>query len=178
MTLKPFQQGSLDCFCGLYSVINAIKFLSYANFNFSYNKAFDLFCYLIKNLQEKDKLESSLVYGMNVNDLYYLLRKTREFLYENYNLHISIRKPFNRKIKISFEDFIIFLDNNLNQTNKTIILGTPEHWTVFYKITENNIYIFDSFGGKYYPIKNCSIAVLKNKKYQLFTYSLFIVEVL
>jgi hypothetical protein len=133
---SPMYQGSLECLCGIYSVLNA---LTISSVNFNVKQTFEI---IVKFLNQNNLLAGSLTKGIK--------RRTISEILEYLSIpDIIISKPYWNNKEISLDQYWDTLHKHLasNKKNTAIIcLGGKvwDHWTVATKITAKEIHCHDS----------------------------------
>lgn len=149
--LPPFQQGGLDSLCGLYSIVNAERFI---------NRSVDdetqkLFDDLIHYLARRKLLSKFLIGGILHKEMLVILKKVvgkRRIA----NVRIPWRGVPNPDLTTFWKSMQSFLDNT---PGRAIILGLQgyhDHWTVIEKITNRSILLYDSALIKRLPRSSCT----------------------
>lgn len=153
MRLKPYEQGKLDCMCGIYSVVNAARIIR----NLNDDQSQELFKQIVFYLKDIKELPTILTEGMNIHVLGGILR---EVISEGIQRSI----PFHKKPQIGIGDFWVEMMQFLNEgedlgERRTILLsldGAHEHWTVIRSMTGRGITLFDSDGLKHLSRRACT----------------------
>jgi hypothetical protein len=156
----PFQQGGLDSLCGLYSIVNAERFINHS----SDEETQQLFDELVHYLSRRGLLTKFLIGGILHNQMLVILNKV---LGKNRiaNVGITWRGVPNPDLTTFWKSMQIFLDGT---PRRAIILGLQgyhDHWTVIEKITNRSILLYDSSLIKRLPRSSCTTAydTLKRK---------------
>jgi len=143
----PLQQGQLDNFCGIYSLINAFVYL--------YDKRLKrrpLKMVLISAFTEKWPLEELIRYGMDDIQMDHLIDRVVNRGYYSVNFPISVTKPFARRKKWESQQIMRemerFLASQTRDGTRLILIGTVEHWSLIRRMDATYVYFFDSAGFK------------------------------
>lgn len=149
--LPPFQQGGLDSLCGLYSIINAERFINHS----SDEESQKLFDSLINYLARTGLLTKFLIGGIIHREMLVILKKVVGKKRIS-NVQIPFRGVHNPDLTRFWKSMQWFLDGT---PGRAIILGLQgyhDHWTVIEKITNRSIVLYDSSLIKRLPRANCT----------------------
>jgi hypothetical protein len=150
-SFPPFQQGGLDSLCGLYSVINAERFINHSTDKES-QKLFDS---LIHYLARNGLLTKFLIGGISHTEMLVILKKVvgkRRIS----NVQIPYRGVLNPDLNRFWKSMQRFLDGTPGRAIILGIQGYHDHWTVIEKITNRSILLYDSSLIKRLPRSNCT----------------------
>lgn len=147
----PFQQGGLDSLCGLYSIINAERFINHSTDAESQK----LFNSLIHYLTKRGLLTKFLVDGIIHTEMLVILKRV---VGKKRISNVSI--PFRGVTTPDLTRFWKYMQWFLDGTpGRAIILGLQgyhDHWTVIEKITNRSIVLYDSSLIKRLPRDRCT----------------------
>ncbi|MCE9644622.1 MAG: hypothetical protein K8S20_01385 [Chloroflexi bacterium] len=149
--LPPFQQGGLDSLCGLYSIINAERFINHS----SDEETQQLFNDLIHYLSRRGLLTKFLIGGIIHTEMLVILNKVVGKKRIS-NVSIPWRGVMNPDLTNFWKSMQRFLDGT---PGRAIILGLQgyhDHWTVIDKITSRSIILYDSALIKRLPRSSCT----------------------
>lgn len=149
--LPPFQQGGLDSLCGLYSIINAERFINRSTDEESQT----LFNDLIHYLSRRKLLGKFLIDGIIHTEMLVILRKVIGKKRIS-NVRIPFRGVPNPDLTTFWKSMQSFLDGT---PGRSIILGLQgyhDHWTVIERITNRSILLYDSALIKRLPRSSCT----------------------
>jgi hypothetical protein len=135
----PFQQGGLDSLCGLYSIINAERFINYS----TDEEAQQLFDELVYFLSRRKLLTKLLIGGIMHTEMLLLLDKVVG-RHRISNVQIPWRGVPNPDLTTFWKSVQNFLDGT---PGRAIILGLQgyhDHWTVIERISSRSILLYDS----------------------------------
>jgi hypothetical protein len=148
--LPPFQQGGLDSLCGLYSIVNAERFINHS----SDESAQELFDSIIHYLSRRRLLAKLLIGGVIHRQMLQILN---DVVGERVpNLWIPWRGVPNPDLDTFWRSLQNFLDGT---PGRSVILGLDgyhEHWTVIETISDKSIFLYDSALIKRLPRSACS----------------------
>jgi hypothetical protein len=147
----PFQQGGLDSLCGLYSIVNAERFINHS----SDEETQQLFDDLIYFLSRRGLLGRLLIGGVIHTQMLLILDKVvgKERIS---NVQIPWRGVPNPDLTTFWNSMQSFLDGT---PGRAIILGLQgfhDHWTVIETITNRSINLYDSALIKRLPRSSCT----------------------
>jgi hypothetical protein len=149
--LPPFQQGGLDSLCGLYSIINAERFINHS----SDDETQRLFDDLIHFLARRKLLAEMLIGGIIHRQMLLILDKVVGKQRIS-NVSIPWRGVQNPDLTKFWRSMQHFLDG---RPGRAIILGLQgyhDHWTVIESITSRSIMLYDSARIKRLPRSSCT----------------------
>ena len=150
-SLPPFQQGGLDSLCGLYSIVNAERFINHS----SDEDTQQLFDDLIHYLSRRGLLGKLLIGGVIHTQMLLVLDKVvgKERIS---NVQIPWRGVPNPDLTTFWNSMQNFLDGT---SGRAIILGLQgfhDHWTVIETISNRSINLYDSALIKRLPRSSCT----------------------
>ena len=150
-SLPPFQQGGLDSLCGLYSIVNAERFINHS----SDEDTQQLFDDLIHYLSRRGLLGKLLIGGVIHTQMLLILDKVvgKERIA---NVQIPWRGVPNPDLTTFWNSMQNFLDGT---SGRAIILGLQgfhDHWTVIETISNRSINLYDSALIKRLPRSSCT----------------------
>lgn len=160
--LPPFQQGGLDSLCGLYSVINAERFINHS----SDDDTQQLFNDLIYYLSRRRLLSKILIEGIIHTEMLVILKKVIGKKRIS-NVEIPWRGFLNPDLTAFWRSMQQFLDGT---PERSIILGLQgyhDHWTVIESITRRSILLYDSALIKRLPRHSCTTSYITEKRKHL-----------
>jgi hypothetical protein len=146
---KPDQQGKFDGLCGIYAVLNSIKWL--------YRLGEDELDAMFKSLCESlpGKFPQALWDGLGVPEIRRLLDTSATYLaeqhgYDDFCWHL----PLLRQKFSSPGAFWRSVGEQISENAPAVViigLNTPwDHWTVAEKVTPRAVAFFDSYGMRRY----------------------------
>lgn len=151
VSFPPFQQGGLDSLCGLYSIINAERFINHS----SDEETQQLFDDLIHYLSRRGLLTKFLIGGIIHTEMLVVLNKVVGKQRIS-NVGIPWRGVPNPDLTTFWKSMQRFLDGT---PGRAIILGLKgyhDHWTVIENITSRSIILYDSSLIKRLPRSSCT----------------------
>ena len=169
------RQGSMDCLCGVYAVLNATELVVGRRlFNHkpknkrSHKRA--LFAELIHFLAKKNKLKRAMTAGIVNID-------ARGGLIDVAIKSVQKRQLLTMMKQVAFEDdcqtldaYLDKLHQHLLEANTAVIInitGRLEHWTCIKEITQDWLVLADSAGIKQLNRHQCNIGIEEKGIYSL-----------
>lgn len=155
--LPPFQQGGLDSLCGLYSIVNAERFINRS----SAEQAQELFDTMVHFLSRKRLLTKILLDGVIHSQMILVLEKVVNGRIPS--VAIPWRGVPTPELDSFWESMREFLDGT---PGRSIILGLNgfhDHWTVIETITSKSIFLYDSALIRRLPRNSCTTARRRRK---------------
>ena len=161
--LPPFQQGGLDSLCGLYSIVNAERFINRS----SDEQAQKLFDDMIHYLSRRRMLPKLLTDGIIHTHMLDMMEQVlgRRVIYKE----VPWRGMPTPDLDSFWKSMQAFLDG---KPGRAIILGLQgihDHWTVIEMITSRSILLYDSASIKRLPRSSCttSLSAVSEKRKHL-----------
>lgn len=156
--LRPYRQGDLDALCGLYTVINSIRWClrdyDIAKQGPHWMELFaELSDYAVKEIGH---LSISSM-GLGLNAMIWLMRTAQEHMRNVHGINIRTKRPFALSKPSELNQPALAIENHLqNDSSSTLfaIYGSINHWSVATEITATRAKLFDSDGLNYLPIKS------------------------
>ena len=152
---KPLRQGEMDGLCGIYSVLNSVRYL--LGSKFSQEDENILFSKLISNFYRNSERQPNpveFVYkGITSRELSYLLTITRNFLKKK-EINLFWSKPLQKSNRPkTIDQFWIKINESLIKYEKSILImdynwmvdkKESGHWTCATSVTDKTIVLYDS----------------------------------
>jgi len=162
--MEPYQQGSLDGLCGIYSVINAVRLVVG---RLKEEECFNILHQSLMLIEQKRKLSAIVVEGVSILEIAQVFRKVIDKEYK-----IKRTKPFhtspNTPLSAYWNKVMTFLNSG---SNRAVLLGIEDHdwdhWTVLKAATEKRFIQFDSCGAKQIIRKKCTTKKLTKARTNL-----------
>ena len=168
------RQGSMDCLCGVYAVINATeivigKFIAHSKTHEQGQKR-RLFNELIGYLAKKNKLERALTEGISkINTHGGLLDIAVKSVKTYQKLRMRKQRAFDDDEQ-TLEYFWVRLTEHLSQDGTAVIIcisGKTEHWTCVKKVTDELLILANSSFTSHIHRNKCMIGSEKIGMYTL-----------
>lgn len=155
----PFQQGGLDSLCGLYSIINAERYINHS----SDEETQQLFDDLVKYLSRHRLLGKFLTDGIIHTEMLVILEKVVGKKRIS-NVDIPWRGVQNPDLTTFWRSMQSFLDGTAGRAIILGLNGYHDHWTVIESITNRSIQLYDSALIKRLPRSACTTMYAAGKR--------------
>lgn len=169
--VNPSIQGELDNLCGIYSLVNAVAYL--------YDGAVKrrrLKLALLNTFQQQWQLDELLAYGMDEQQLDYVINKGLQRGYYRHKFPLNFSKPLlsnkPRSLNQVFHLFHCYLKERPHQ--RLILFCTPLHWTLIYKIEAGRVFFFDSTHKKTASVS--SFSYKRGGRYEIDPQTVYFIE--
>src|SRR5512143_656275 len=157
-SLPPFQQGGLDSLCGLYSIVNAERFINRS----SDESAQELFDSIIHYLSRRRLLAKLLIGGVIHRQMLLILNDVVGDRIPN--LWIPWRGVPNPELDTFWRSIQSFLDGTPGRSVILGLKGYHDHWTVIESITNRSIFLYDSALITRLPRASCTTVYPTGKR--------------
>lgn len=148
---KPYRQGQLDCFCGLYSVVNAVRYLGLIR---TEKQGCELMAELCALLEPESSLHERFNEGTDSDEIVRILKQIIEPQY-----NVKRVRPFYRvATKTRFTGFVSVLREFLKSKTGIVLVsleGFHDHWTLISGVTSRSFIFYDSDGLQQLAFRNC-----------------------
>lgn len=149
--LPPYQQGGLDSLCGLYSIVNAERFINRSNDDETQRLFNELVQYLARRRLLGKLFLDGIIHTQMLDILQKVVGKKRIS---------SVQIPWRGVATPDLTAFWRSMQNFLDGTpRRAIILGLQgyhDHWTVIESMTPRSILLYDSALIKRLPRYRCT----------------------
>ena len=165
--MSPFRQGDLDGLCGIYVIINCVRFLCpEANSKFLGK----LFRVLVQSLErEVDKPLAVLWRGIEQPVLLGLIECCIAYVRKKFGIKLRVKSP-RRPLRKAKSVAKIWRGVGKSVSKKRVAIlsieGFISHWTAVCAVTPKTMRLFDSSGQRVLRSYCCSVA-RKGKRYHL-----------
>jgi hypothetical protein len=154
--LKPDQQGKFDGLCGVYAILNSIKWLYHIGED-DLDKMFQTLCETLPG-----KFPEVLWAGLGVPEIRRLLDRSVDYLAEHHKHgDLQWHLPFLQRGFGSADAFWRSVGEQLSAKVQTVViigLNQPwDHWTVAHKVTPRTVEFFDSYSMRRYPFTSFTL---------------------
>jgi hypothetical protein len=149
--IKPIRQGGLDCLCGIYAIINALRLILNGDNRIKTKDYEQLFEKLIYRLQELSPESVHSIEGIGTIELRQLLAETIDYLEEEFEVEVELTRPLLGSPRIKSAKAIGKLRAALARPGTAVLIGFGglEHWTVVRAITDHHFLLLDSSGRRF-----------------------------
>jgi len=171
--MSPYFQGSLDNFCGIYSIINAINILCGPLNNYQARQLFKRILICINSRENNVAIGQ----GLTINDV---ARVINEVVCSEYA--IRRYKPFHGQGDVRFNDYWHTLQAELELPNTIAFIGISgrfAHWSIVQRVTDHNLILNDSINIRYLNRKQCIMAshrARERRRYWLYPHKTYILK--
>jgi hypothetical protein len=169
--LTPYIQGHLDSFCGIYSIVNALRFaLRSVRFKMPHSasrrrllseeEAELLFAKLLVRLLRYRDDARVILDGLDARQLQDLLRYAEAHLKKERRVCLEFSRPFFRRRRVGLATVVRCIDRHLSEPGTAAIVGSNRpwaHWTVATRVSSSRLYLLDSGGDR-------SVALRRGKR--------------
>ncbi|MGV8080016.1 MAG: hypothetical protein AB2L22_08165 [Syntrophales bacterium] len=165
MKLKPYEQGYLDGYCGIYSIINACRLIDP---NLTEEEAGILFRKIMQYVETQKKLSLVSTGGLCTKDMEKLLK---EFLPKAHRIAAS--RPFRRSNGMSKAAFFQAIKDYLEGGKGRAVIAYVrtvawDHWTVVRKIKQGEVICFDSAAMDRFRKDLCRVGLMRHGNTRVF----------
>jgi hypothetical protein len=169
--LVPYIQGQLDSFCGIYSIVNAVRFaLRSVPFNRPHStprpwllrpeEAELLFARLLVHLLRYRANARVVLDGLDAKQIEVLLTHVKKYLKTERALSLDVSRPFYRRQRVGLTGMLSCIDRHLCEPGTATIVGGNrpwDHWTVATRVSRSRLHLLDSGG-------DTSVAIRRGKR--------------
>ena len=147
--IRPFRQGALDAYCGLYSIANAIQHCLGGRHRFNEEQAEALFRYLLTKLAKRSRktlLEVATV-GTDTVDIKFLLPVVAAWVRKHLGYRLAWDQPFRRAKRTRAGAVYKSIETAIGTEGFAAIIGVvgpTHHWSVLTKMTAKRLILLDS----------------------------------
>jgi hypothetical protein len=152
-TFRPYQQGELDGFCGLYSIVNAVAVAVHSRSGYGGQSLLPVRRFDIRHAQELFDDLSRLLLKLGVLTtldpslgaavLAKLLRETDEYL-RHRGVRLSWSKPFHKRKNVASAAIVKRIRRHLGEPHTAVIVGYLDHWSVIRSSSPKRLRLADS----------------------------------
>ncbi|MDY6904067.1 MAG: hypothetical protein SWH61_05210 [Thermodesulfobacteriota bacterium] len=142
--MKPFRQGDLDGLCGIYSVVNAVRYIK----KLSSEQSEDLFYQCLSAIEKENRLSDIVAKGINLTILTTLFK---EIIDPNFG--IKRTRPFHKRKDVSLDCYWNHIATFL-KTPERVVLASIDcsdcigHWSIIIKASHKVFHMYDSYEDK------------------------------
>jgi hypothetical protein len=178
--IHPFRQGNLDGLCGIYGIINSIRWGLRHEKALTKRQSRRLYVRLIQHLEDQELLAAALETGLCIPEISQLLHAAKEWLAES-DILLKHQKPFHRQKAIKSSTFVDCIAEAVETPNTSVLMATvgrPDHWTSVIGVDKDRLTLFDSSGFKRIGIQTGDMLPIleTGKSFQFLSTGLFILR--
>lgn len=153
--LRPYLQGSLDSLCGVYALINGIRWaLRNEPLSAKGEHWEELFRKLTKHaIKNRGDLEL-VSHGVTLYTMIALTHIARDHMRERHKIELLFRRPFALRRPLQATGSLNTISDHLAQPNTAVlaaVFGTLNHWCVIKQFDEQRAHLFDSDRQSHLP---------------------------
>ena len=160
LPLLPFRQGELDGLCGIYAIVNAVRWAT-AKRTHGFDEAAwrRLFAALIFRAEETVGFLAALESGMDEQPVQEIARAAAAHMLAEHGIALTLTPALVRGEEASFD--LLLRRLRVTTTSKTRVAtlirirGCLDHWTVVKRVTAHSLELFDSSGYAGVRLANC-----------------------
>lgn len=154
--LRPYLQGNLDSLCGIYALINAIRWALRNELPSAKGPPWEELFRKLTNHAVKEMGHLDLpTSGLSLYAMIGLTHVARAYVSEELNIELLFRRPFAIKKPTQADQTIESISRHLQQPNSAAlaaVYGKLNHWSVITQVDDKQAQLFDSERIKYLPI--------------------------
>ena len=144
--IHPFRQGNLDRLCGIYGIINSIRWGLRNEKALTRRQSRLLYVRLIQHLEDQELLAAALEMGLCIPEISQLLHAAKGWLAER-DILLMHRKPFHTQKAIKVSTFVDCITEAVETPNTSVLMATVgrlDHWTSVIGVNNDRFMVFDS----------------------------------
>ena len=156
---RAYQQGDLDGLCGIYSVVNALRYLLRLNEEHSR----ELFNTLVEALHQScPRPHKHLVWGIPFPKLKQLVEAAHTCQCLDWGQTFKARPLRLRREQRTLPQLWSALTQELRPTCVAVIgiTGATDHWCVVYRVTPKTLWVLDSSGRTRIRRSRCTVRAI------------------
>lgn len=149
--MKPYRQGAFDGFCGVYSIINAMRLLGTTSDGLGEEFCDRIFDALMRHAALRIGVRRLAKHGTPQWLMRSLVKGTCAFVGNRRKLKAVLGRPLLDKGRLSLTEVLDILRRLLATQRCSFIVeigGLHSHWTVIREISAAQVHLFDSDGLK------------------------------
>ena len=173
---KPYRQGDLDGLCGVYSVINAVRYLCPELDAESAELLFGQLMY--RMLTTARDPGNAVVWGIGRLMVMRLVREAALMMMDDFDITLKARwLPKRYRNGVARDQLWQALEKHMSGAAVAIvgIAGKHSHWTVVSKVSPTSMRLFDSGQLKALPRSRCTVRPTV-KRHQIFGMYVVVIE--
>lgn len=162
--MKPLQQGGLDCLCGIYAIVNAMRQLA-PHPKPQRPQVAALFAHLLHDADRRVGLHEALTFGIDIAPLVRLCRSAARYTRHHWGMPVAVEQPYRHETDIAE----VAVDMRQRCAAGSVFVvgmwGANDHWSVCRQVTDRSLLLFDSNGLHRLPLKSCTLLARANTPY-------------
>lgn len=159
--MRPYNQGNIDFFCGIYAVINACRYAGRKYHIFSFKEGCEFYQYMMQFLIDKGLIEEVLHHGSSFEIMQMYLEEARKYMLEHYGLRLLFKRPFTW-LDMPVKSATKVIARYLRQTNTASIIrfenkDCGDHWSMIKSVPSHlkKFMLFDSYLYPHLEVESC-----------------------
>lgn len=159
---RAYRQGDLDGLCGVYSIVNALRYVLHLR----EKQCRQLFKRLIKALeQDCPRLHQPLLHGMHFRQVKRLVTAAGKGRLRGEKPNFAARPLRLKRDQHTLPHLWAALGRELGPTCVAIvgITGATDHWCVVYRVTPKTLWLLDSDGWTYMRRSRCTVRTTRTR---------------
>jgi hypothetical protein len=165
MRLVPLQQGRLDCLCGVYAIVNAVRWIAAAGKPLQRAQQAALFSHVLAAADRHVGLHEALTYGIDTLPLLKVCQAASRLAEQDLRLAIAVDRPF--PATATLNDVVVGMRASFKAAPTAFIVnlsGYHDHWSVCTAVTDTSFILFDSSQLRRVALKNCAVTARHNSR--------------
>lgn len=142
----PYQQGSFDCLCGVYAIVNAFDAMAALNLPLGKRSLRPIFNEMITTMDEGEWLADATLNGIEPEALQALLETACRQLRKNGHGTVTYRRPFRCNRRVSKRRLREQIEGHVGLARRVALIeidGLAKHWTVVTDVIEMGLTLYD-----------------------------------
>ncbi len=158
---RAFRQGDLDGLCGVYALVNALRYVERLN----EDQCEVIFRKLIRTLGKGHRAHETLLWGMSFRKMKGLVAAAARCRFEDRELAFGARPLRLKRQDRSLPGLWAALEGELGPTCVALIgiSGATEHWCVIHRITAKTLWLLDSSGRTRLRRSRCTVRASRTR---------------
>ncbi|WP_139976504.1 hypothetical protein [Ochrobactrum sp. CGA5] len=146
--LRPYLQGNLDSLCGVYALINGIRWALRNELVSAKGEHWEELFRKLTDHAIKSRGHLELVNdGLSLYGMIALTHVAQDHMREYHNIGVVMRRPFALRRPLEAMESVNTISDHLAQSNTAVlaaVYGTLNHWCVIKQLDEQRAHLFDS----------------------------------
>ncbi|MCX5581202.1 hypothetical protein [Kaistia terrae] len=156
--LPLYQQGDLDCLCGIYAIVNAVRLCLGPQSALDRTDWQRLFFMLAKQAHKQVGSLSVVTYGIDTRPLWILIKAAVSHMDRRNTVRLTARRPFKNEPDTDPSTVIAWLARHTAKPGTGVIIGLGgefDHWTTVCAVTGQYVAFYDSARFSRVLIRRC-----------------------
>ncbi|MFE0233334.1 hypothetical protein ACFW0F_05280 [Brucella anthropi] len=146
--LRPYLQGNLDSLCGVYALINGIRWALRNELVSDKGEHWEELFRKLTDHAIKSRGHLELVNdGLSLYGMIALTHVAQDHMREYHDIEVVMRRPFALRRPLEASESLNTISDHLAQPNTAVlaaVYGTLNHWCVIKQLDEQRAHLFDS----------------------------------